>query len=374
MKTVDVQIPGYEYRIEIGSQILAQQLRQAVQKFGRDLVIVVTNTTIHQLYPDHIQQCLRPLNRPVETCVLPDGEQYKTLDTLNQIYNFLLEKRANRQTLLLAFGGGVLGDMAGFAAATYMRGLDYIQIPTTLLSQVDSSIGGKTAVNHSLGKNMIGAFKQPVYVCMESEFLKTLPPRELKAGFFELIKHGIIHDPALFTFLEKHPHILDPLDLPILEQAIAASCQVKSHIVEEDEKEKGLRATLNFGHTLGHLIETHTNYTAYLHGEAVGVGMLFAAFVSHEFEFLPDTVFQKILAFLKPYIAPVKLPPLDFELFQELILHDKKSDQDSVNFIVIREIGKSCIHKNTSPALLWKLFGQFIESYPWACQVRSQSC
>ncbi|MBF0276849.1 MAG: 3-dehydroquinate synthase [SAR324 cluster bacterium] len=371
MKTVVVKIPGYEYSIAIGSQILSQNLSEAVLKSGTDFVIVVTNSSLHKLYPNHVPLCLEKTRIPVETCILPDGEQYKNLETLNQIYNFLLEKRANRKTLLIAFGGGVLGDMTGFAAATYMRGIDYIQIPTTLLSQVDSSIGGKTAVNHPLGKNMIGAFKQPIFVCMESDFLKTLPPRELKAGFFELIKHGIIHDSSLFSFLREHSGALDPLNLSVLEQAIESSCQVKARIVEKDEKEKGLRATLNFGHTLGHLIETHTNYSSYLHGEAVGVGMVFAAFVSYELKYLTEPTFQQIISFLKPFITPVVLPSLNFEAFQELIMHDKKFEKDSVNFIMISGIGQSFIQEDTSPKLLWRIFKKFIESYPWACQVQN---
>ena len=370
MRTVDVQIPGNEYTIHIGSQIIETQLQEAAKTFASELIVVVTNATLQELYPFFIKQCLTSLNLPVKTCIVADGEQYKNLETLQTIYDFLLESQANRKTLVIAFGGGVIGDMAGFAAATFMRGIPYIQVPTTLLSQVDSSIGGKTAVNHPMGKNTIGAFKQPVYVCMDLHFLKTLPQRELKAGFLELLKHGIIHDPQLFDFLQKHPNLLDPLDFAILEEAIEASCHVKARIVEQDEKEKGLRATLNFGHTLGHLIETHTHYTAYLHGEAVGVGMAFAAFVSHNLQFLSERALQKILALLKSYITPASLPVLNFELFQQLILHDKKSDQQSVNFILIRDIGESFIHKNTSPALLWTLFQQFIEAHPWACDVR----
>ena len=372
MTTLTVQIPGHEYDIHIGNGILQSQLLQAAQKFASELIVVVTNTTLQTQYPFHIQKCLASLNLSVETCIVPDGENYKTLQTLNRIYDFLLEKQANRKTLLIAFGGGVIGDMAGFAAATFMRGIPYIQVPTTLLSQVDSSIGGKTAVNHPLGKNTIGVFKQPVFVCMELLFLKTLPPRELKAGFFELLKHGIIHDANLFDFLQKYPHLLAPLDLDVFEQAIETSCLVKARVVEQDEKETGLRATLNFGHTLGHLIETHTGYTAYLHGEAVGVGMLFAAFVSQELQVLTQDAFQQIVASLKPHITPIRLPPLDFARFQELILHDKKSTQHSVNFILVRKIGESFIHKNMTAEMLWPLFKKFIRLHSWACEINPE--
>ncbi|MBF0287521.1 MAG: 3-dehydroquinate synthase [SAR324 cluster bacterium] len=369
MQTVEVQIPGYEYTIHIGTHILDQQLPQAVRQFGVDLIVVVTNTTIHELYPFCIQQCLEASKQQIETCILPDGEQYKNLDTLNQIYDFLLKKRANRKTLVIAFGGGVIGDMAGFAAATFMRGVPYIQVPTTLLADVDSSIGGKTAVNHSLGKNTIGAFKQPVYVCMELNFLKTLEKRELIAGFFELMKHGIIHDAQLFTFLKNHQNVLETLDFSVLEEAIEASCRIKANVVEQDEKEQGWRATLNFGHTLGHFIETHTNYTSYLHGEAVGTGMVFAAFASRELGFLSEAAYQDIVSFLQTLACSIQLPALNYPLFKDLILHDKKANQQAVDFILIRNIGECFIHNNTSPELIWELFQKFIDTHPWACQV-----
>lgn len=372
MRTVKVQIPGAEYILHIGTQILESHLLEAVQQLAVEQIVVLTNTTLHSLYPFHIKQCLAPLGLPTETCVVPDGEQHKTLETLKQIYDFLLEKQANRKTLLIAFGGGVVGDMTGFAAATYMRGIPFIQVPTTLLAQVDSSIGGKTAVNHPLGKNTIGAFKQPSYVCIDLHFLKTLPQRELQAGFFELLKHGIIHEAPLFDFLQKHPNLLAPLDFSILAEAIAASCQVKARIVEQDEKEKGLRATLNFGHTLGHLLETHTEYTTYLHGEAVGAGMAFAAFVSHRLQFISQSTLETVLDSLKPHATPIRLPPLSFERFKELILHDKKSSRHSVNFILLRNIGESFIHPNTSPEMLWECFQQFIAKHAWACDVRPQ--
>ena len=372
MITVEVQIPGNEYALQIGTHILESSLLEAVQRLAAEQVVVVTNATLENLYPNHLQKCLAPLQLPLEICVVPDGETYKTLETLKQIYDFLLEKQANRKTLLIAWGGGVVGDMTGFAAATYMRGIPYIQVPTTLLAQVDSSIGGKTAVNHPLGKNTIGAFKQPAHVCIDLHFLQTLPPRELKAGFFELLKHGLIHEARLFDFLQKHPHLLEPLDFSVLAEAIAASCRVKARIVAQDETEKGLRATLNFGHTLGHLLETHTHYQTYLHGEAVGVGMAFAAFVSHQLQFLSQSALDRVLDALKPHITCFQLPPLSFERFQELILHDKKSSQRSVNFILLRAIGESFIHPNTSPDLLWDCFQQFIAQHPWACDVRPQ--
>ncbi len=369
MKELSVRIPGNEYKIQIGSRIAEQYLPQAVQRFASELIVIVTNKTIHELYPSYLEAILEPIGVSIETCILPDGEQYKSLETLNHIFDFLIEKRANRQTLLIAFGGGVIGDMTGFAAAIFMRGISYLQIPTTLLAQVDSSVGGKTAVNHALGKNTIGAFKQPVYVCMELDFLRTLPRREMYAGFLELVKHGIIHDVALFSFLEEHTNLLDTFDLSAIEQAIYASCRVKSQVVEKDEKEKGLRATLNFGHTLGHLLETHTHYKTYLHGEAVGVGMVFATYVSQKLKLLPDDKADRIVNFLKPFIVSKELPSINEVIFKDLILHDKKSEKEYINFVAIQDIGQSFIQTEMRPEQLWEWFGEFVVEYSWACQV-----
>lgn len=369
MKNLSVPIPGYEYSIQIGSGVLKEKLLRVVQEHASELVVVVTNATIHELYPDYLQECLGDLENGIETCILPDGERYKTIETLNLIYDFLFEKHANRNTLLVAFGGGVIGDMTGFAAATFMRGIPFVQVPTTLLSQVDSSVGGKTAVNHPLGKNSIGAFKQPEAVIMELDLLKTLSPRELKAGYFELIKHGIIHDSDLFDFLADHPTILEDQVMSSLEEAVYRSCQVKSRVVTEDEKEKGLRATLNFGHTLGHLIETHTNYEKYLHGEAVGTGMAFGAYFSWKLGFLKEETYLHIIDVLAPFLTPIELPPLGFDTFRSLILHDKKSSQAGVNYILLSAIGTCFIQKETTPDQVWNHFNEFIEIHPNICKI-----
>ena len=362
MKTLQVKLPGRSYNIDIGLNILQTQLPNVVLKKNTDLVVVVTNETLHNLYPDHVSSILEDSGIRVAACVLPDGEQYKNLDTLSQIFDFLMEVSANRKTLLIAFGGGVIGDMAGFAAATFVRGIPYIQIPTTLLAHVDSSVGGKTAVNHPLGKNTIGAFKQPEYVCIELSFLKTLSSRELNAGYIELLKHGIIHDEKLFDFVQSHS--LEPLDFEFLEEAILRSCAIKGRVVEKDETETGIRATLNFGHTLGHLIETHAGYGKYLHGEAVGVGMFFAAFVSWRCNELVEDDWTRIKSYLSQILTPIKLPPLDQNLFREMILHDKKSQKQSVNFIMLRKLGESFIRKGTSVEMLWNDFKIFAENFP----------
>ena len=220
MKTIQVKLPGRSYDIDIGFNILQKRLTNVVLKQNTDLVVVVTNETLQNLYPDHVSSILEDSGVRVATCVLPDGEQYKNLETLSQIFDFLMEVSANRKTLLIAFGGGVIGDMAGFADATFVRGIPYIQIPTTLLAYVDSSVGGKTAVNHPLGKNTIGAFKQPEYVCIELSFLKTLSSRELNAGYIELLKHGIMHDERLFNFVQSQS--LEPLDFEFLEEGVGS--------------------------------------------------------------------------------------------------------------------------------------------------------
>ncbi|MBF0349653.1 MAG: 3-dehydroquinate synthase [SAR324 cluster bacterium] len=370
MKELRVNIPGYEYNIHIGQGISTVTLPETVTRTKTDMVVVVTNETINRIYPGLVAEMLRETGITVKTCVLPDGEIYKNIDTLNQIYNFLFEHHANRRTLLIAFGGGVIGDMTGFAAATFMRGIPFMQVPTTLLADVDSSVGGKTAVNHPLGKNAIGAFKQPIYVCIDLNFLKTLPERELKAGYFELIKHGFIHDAALFDFLQNYR--FENLDMNFFEEAIFRSCQVKARVVEQDEKETGLRATLNFGHTLGHLLETHTGYTQYLHGEAVGVGMLFAAFVSHQWNFLDTKDFQRVSQTLEAIVEPMVLPALDFNQFQELMLHDKKADQKSVHFILLKNVGTCFINKHTSVESLWEVFQTFLIRFPKLIRLETQ--
>ena len=362
MKTLQVNLPGREYQIDIGQNILDIQLPKAVKRNSTAHVVVVTNTTLQELYPNFVFNLLADSGVKVSTCVLPDGEKYKNLDTLSMVFDFLMDVCANRKSLLIAFGGGVIGDMAGFAASTFVRGIPFIQVPTTLLSDVDSSVGGKTAVNHPSGKNTIGAFKQPEYVCIELSFLKTLPSRELKAGHMELLKHGLIQDADFFNYTQQHS--LEPLDFDYLEEAIFRSCKIKAKVVEKDETEKGLRANLNFGHTLGHLIETHAGYGKYLHGEAVGAGMLFATFVSWRRNEITLNEWDLISSALTQYLMPLKLLKMDFDTFRNLILHDKKAQKQAVNFILLNKLGKSFILPEMSVEILWEEFNLFVEEYP----------
>ena len=362
MKTLQVNLPGREYQIDIGLNILDIQLPKAVKRNSTAHVVVVTNTTLQELYPNFVFNLLADSGVKVSTCVLPDGEKYKNLDTLSMVFDFLMDVCANRKSLLIAFGGGVIGDMAGFAASTFVRGIPFIQVPTTLLSDVDSSVGGKTAVNHPSGKNTIGTFKQPEYVCIELSFLKTLPSRELKAGHMELLKHGLIQDADFFNYTQQHS--LEPLDFDYLEEAIFRSCKIKAKVVEKDETEKGLRANLNFGHTLGHLIETHAGYGKYLHGEAVGAGMLFATFVSWRRNEITLNEWDLISSALTQYLMPLKLLKMDFDTFRNLILHDKKAQKQAVNFILLNKLGKSFIFPEMSVEILWEEFNLFVQEYP----------
>ena len=362
MKTLKVNLPGREYQIDIGQNILDIQLPKAVKRNSTAHVVVVTNTTLQELYPNFVFNLLADSGVKVSTCVLPDGEKYKNLDTLSMVFDFLMDVCANRKSLLIAFGGGVIGDMAGFAASTFVRGIPFIQVPTTLLSDVDSSVGGKTAVNHPSGKNTIGTFKQPEYVCIELSFLKTLPSRELKAGHMELLKHGLIQDADFFNYTQQHS--LEPLDFDYLEEAIFRSCKIKAKVVEKDETEKGLRANLNFGHTLGHLIETHAGYGKYLHGEAVGAGMLFATFVSWRRNEITLNEWDLISSALTQYLMPLKLLKMDFDTFRTLILHDKKAQKQAVNFILLNKLGKSFIFPEMSVEILWEEFNLFVQEYP----------
>ncbi|MBI4083824.1 MAG: 3-dehydroquinate synthase [Candidatus Lambdaproteobacteria bacterium] len=365
MRTLQVEVPGERpYPIHIGAGALRAELPDVVRRHGRELVVVITNETLARLYPDGVADVLRDLPLRVAACILPDGEQFKTLDTLTRIYDRLMALEAHRNTLIVAFGGGVVGDTAGFAAATFMRGLPLVQVPTTLLAQVDSSVGGKTAVNHREAKNAVGAFKQPAGVVMDMEFLATLPPRELTAGLFELVKHGMIRDAALFEFLEARRAAFSGRDWSFWEEAVFRSCRVKAAVVQEDPRETDQRAILNFGHSLGHLLETHTGYETFLHGEAVGVGMLFASFVSRRWGHLVPDDYSRIRSLLLTSMPRKRIAPLDESGFTRLLMHDKKAAQQSIRFILLGGLGKVFIRERTTPAELWPEFQRFLAEEP----------
>lgn len=308
-------------------------------------VAIVSNPTVAQLYLDAIHDALSAIGFEVVPILLPDGEEYKNLKSLTSIYSGLVDARLERKSAIVALGGGVIGDLAGFAAATYLRGVPYVQVPTTLLAQVDSSVGGKTAVNHERGKNLIGAFYQPKLVLIDTAALGTLPRRELVAGLAEVVKYGIIEDPVLFGLLEDKIDRLLALDRDLLIQVISTCCAIKSRVVEQDEREDDYRAVLNFGHTVGHALEAATDYQQFLHGEAVGIGMAKAAALSCRLQFCESTSLERILKLLKKAGLPVELPSnLSVQQLIQGMEIDKKAAGGKVKFVLCAGIGKTHFH------------------------------
>jgi len=305
--------------------------------------LIVTNTTVAPLYLERVTRALQGAGKQGEQVILPDGEQYKTLDTLTLIFDALLQNKCDRKTTLIALGGGVIGDITGYAAASYMRGVPFVQIPTTLLSQVDSSVGGKTGVNHPLGKNMIGAFYQPQAVISDTKTLATLPARELSAGLAEIIKYGAIIDMDFFAWLEKNCQLLRNLDPAALAYAVGRSCEIKAEIVRLDERESGLRAILNFGHTFAHAIESAMGYGVWLHGEAVGCGMVIAADLSQRLGYISKEDTERLRALVAAAGLPVHPPALSVATWLEWMQVDKKNDDGQIKFILLNPMGRAVV-------------------------------
>lgn len=350
MKVLHVALGERSYPIYIGSGLLAQP-ELLTKHIKAKQVLVLTNETIAPLYLEKVLQHLSDYQ--VATVVLPDGEQYKTLDYLNRVFDEALKQKFSRNATLIALGGGVIGDMGGFAAACYQRGIPFIQIPTTLLAQVDSSVGGKTGVNHALGKNMIGAFYQPQCVIADADVLDTLDDRQLSAGLAEVIKYGLIRDLPFFQWLEANMSKLLARDKNALSYAIERSCINKAEVVAEDETESGVRATLNLGHTFGHAIETGLGYGEYLHGEAVAIGTCQAADLSRRKGWLNDADVERIIAIFKQANLPI-LPPenLSAERFLDLMAVDKKNVSGQIRVILLEKIGLATLPLNVDSALL----------------------
>ena len=350
MKTLHVDLGERSYPIHIGQGLLGRPELIRPHIHGRQ-VMVVSNETVAPLYLEQVRQALEDFEQ--QAVILPDGEEYKNLETLNTIFDALLERRFNRRCTLVALGGGVVGDIAGFAAACYQRGVDFIQIPTTLLAQVDSSVGGKTGVNHPLGKNMIGAFHQPNCVLADTDTLNTLDDRQLAAGIAEVIKYGLIRDAGFFDWLEKNMGRLNARDPEALVFAIERSCRNKAEVVAEDEREAGSRALLNLGHTFGHAIETGTGYGVWLHGEAVAVGMLLAARLSALQGWLDEADVDRIEALLLAAHLPVKAPgEMDADRFLELMAVDKKVLDGGLRLVLLRGIGQAVVTSEFDAGLL----------------------
>ena len=350
MERLNVELADRSYPISIGSGLLAQRdlFTQAIR--GRR-VMIVTNETVAPLYLQRLQQTLDGYQ--LDACVLPDGEAYKTLDSFGQIMTALLEGGHGRDTTIVALGGGVIGDLAGFAAASYQRGVAFIQIPTTLLSQVDSSVGGKTGVNHPLGKNMIGAFYQPKAVIIDTDCLATLPRRELSAGLAEVIKYGIIWDAEFFAWLERTIAGLLALDASLLIQAILRCCSIKADVVSQDETETGVRALLNLGHTFGHAIESEQGYGNWLHGEAVAAGTMLAARTALQLGLLNQAQVVRIRALLSAAELPLSAPAdMDFPVFMRHMMRDKKVLAGKLRLILPTNIGQADLFSDVSEAVL----------------------
>ncbi len=340
VQTLHVDVGHSRYPITIGPGLLGDTALLCAQIGGRDL-LVVTDTTVAPLYLGRLRASLG--DRRIADCVLADGERHKTLSTVARVFDALIEAKLNRDVTVLALGGGVVGDIAGFAAACYQRGVGYVQLPTTLLAQVDSSVGGKTGVNHPGGKNLIGAFYQPLAVVADTETLMTLPERELRAGLAEVIKYGCIWDPLLFAWLEEHIVDLTGRDPEALAHAIGQSCAIKAAVVGRDERESSVRAILNFGHTFGHAIESATAYERYLHGEAVALGMLMATDLSQRLGLIDRTAFLRVENLLARAGLPVLPPRIGAARAFELMQMDKKVLAGAVRLVLLENLGRAVV-------------------------------
>jgi len=351
MQTVNVDLGSRSYPIFIGEDLFANpSLLQPYLGMGR--TVIVTNEIVAPLYLEKLKSLLG--EQFGSAIVLPDGEETKSLNTIAQIYDHLLEAKYDRKTTLIALGGGVVGDITGFAAATYLRGINFIQVPTTLLAQVDSSVGGKTGVNHTLGKNLIGAFYQPQCVLADTDVLRSLPVREIKAGIAEVVKYGLINDEAFFEWLAANSDGIVSLDTDIIAEAVKICCAAKADIVAQDEKESGVRALLNLGHTFGHAIETATGYGTLLHGETVSMGMVMAADLSRRLGWLSTDQAGRIRQVLEQNFGMPVEPPADItvEQYLELMSSDKKAELGKIRFVLLKAIGEAVIEGDIDGELL----------------------
>ena len=345
-RQVRIDLGERSYPILIGAGLLDDADAFQAVPAGSD-AFIVTNATVGPLYAERLARVLADRHRQVRLIALPDGEQHKGWESLNAIFDTLLGHGADRKTTLYALGGGVVGDMTGFAAACYMRGVPFVQVPTTLLAQVDSSVGGKTAINHPLGKNMIGAFHQPLAVVCDLRVLATLPARELSAGLAEVIKYGPIHDMAFFDWIEAHIDALRACEPAALAHAVERSCQIKADVVGQDERESGLRAILNFGHTFGHAIEAGLGYGAWLHGEAVGAGMVMAAELSRELGLVDAAFVRRLTSLIARAGLPTRGAVLDAQdnagRYLQLMRVDKKAERGEIRFVLIDGPGRAAV-------------------------------
>jgi 3-dehydroquinate synthase len=356
MKTLVVDLGERSYPIYIGEGLLARVDLLRAHISGRQ-VLIVTNDTVAPLYLQQAREAVA--DTQCHSVTLPDGERYKNWETLNRIFDALLENRCDRRVTVIALGGGVIGDMAGFAAACYQRGVPFIQVPTTLLAQVDSSVGGKTGVNHPLGKNMIGAFHQPNCVLIDTATLRTLPDRELSAGLAEIIKYGLIRDVAFLEWLEANMDALLERDAAALAEAIERSCRNKAEVVAADERESGVRALLNLGHTFGHAIETGLGYGVWLHGEAVAAGMCMAAALSARLGWIGAAEAARIDGIVQRARLPVRAPArLDPDRMLQLMAVDKKAQEGVIRLVLLRAVGEAVVTADYDPLMLREILAE----------------
>ena len=356
MKKINIQFDERSYPIYVGEGLISNYELISQHILGKK-VAIITNDTVADIYLKTLMDTVSP-HKELISIILPDGESYKSKDSLDSIYTQLLQNKADREITLIALGGGVIGDVTGFAAATYMRGVNFIQIPTTLLSQVDSSVGGKTGINHPLGKNMIGAFYQPKCVISDMNVLKTLPSRELSAGLAEVIKYGLIRDNKFFEWLESHIQFLIDLNSEYLIEAVERSCENKAAVVEADEFESGIRAILNLGHTFGHAIEVAQGYGNWLHGEAVGAGMIMAAKLSQSMGWLLDKDVDRIVTLIKKAGLPTEPPKIYVKKYMELMMLDKKTKDGQINLVLQKSIGDAVLTNKYDPKKLHQILEQ----------------
>ena len=362
MRSLTVDLGERSYPIHIGPALLGQP-GLILPHLAAPSVAIVSNTTVAPLYMEQLSGLLRAAGVAVTEVVLPDGEVYKTLDTLNSVFDALLRARCERKTTLIALGGGVIGDITGFAAATYLRGVPFIQVPTTLLAQVDSSVGGKTGVNHELGKNMIGAFYQPRLVLADTDTLATLPDAELAAGLAEVIKYGLIRDLPFLEWLEAHIGALVARDTDALIEAVSRSCRNKAEVVAADEHEGGVRALLNLGHTFGHAIETAAGYGNWLHGHAVAAGTLLAVETSLGLGWISEAEVKRVEALFRRAGLPVRAPDFGVERYLGLMSQDKKVEAGRIRFVLLKALGEAVVSPAVPPELLRRvLSGRFIDA------------
>jgi len=349
MKILNVELGDRSYPIYIGSDLL-EDPKIITSHIKTKTICIVSNTTVSKLYLENIKNLLDGYQ--VVEAIIDDGEEFKNHDSLNHIYTKLLENQCNRDTTILALGGGVVGDIAGYAAASFLRGIPFVQIPTTLLAQVDSSVGGKTGINHLLGKNMIGAFYQPQAVVIDLNVLKTLDNRQISAGLAEVIKYGLIWDKDFFKYLEQNIDNLKQLDFQNLEYVIYRSCEIKAKVVSEDEKESGIRAILNLGHTFGHAIENCLGYGEWLHGEAVGCGIVLAAKMSLAQGWLSESEFDRVKKLISQANLPIEKPNIDYENFIGAMKLDKKNKNKEIYLVLQQGIGKAIVTNKYSSNIL----------------------